>query len=126
MTNTTKILKLSSGEEIVASITFDDDGKGIKVLSPLKMHSVPKMTDRGLDEAMALMPWVHFGEDKDFNINNSNIITMTDASIGLTRFYEYCLRKLNKLDAIYEDDFLDDEYDYDEDTIPEPYTKTLH
>ena len=125
MTNTTKILKLSSGEEIVAQVKFDEKNRGVKVKSPLKMHSVPKMTDRGLDEAMALMPWVHFGEDKDFDIANTNIITMTDASIGLTRFYEHCLRKLHKLDTVYEDEFDYDDYD-DEDTIPDPWTNTIH
>ena len=94
--NNNKILKLSSGEEIVARLSENEHHRSFEIHSPLKIHTVPRVTEGGMEEAISLQRWIHFSEDNIYLINKSNVMIMTDASTGLSKFYEYCVDKMNK------------------------------
>ena len=56
--DSTKILKLTSGDEIIANISHADKSKPfVEIENPLKINLYPKMSNNGLEESMALSKW---------------------------------------------------------------------
>ena len=61
------------------------------------MQIVPKMVDGGIAESLNLGPWVHpYTESNSFDIPIGSVILVTDVGSGLSRYYEYVLRKINE------------------------------
>jgi hypothetical protein len=114
--NQVKIMKLSSGEEIVSELITEENPKSFGVRSPLKLLSIPRMESGGVEESVSLQRWIHFAEDKDVNIPKAQVLAMANASYGLSKFYEYCVLKLEN-QAYSEDEYgeYDEEEDWDED-----------
>lgn len=99
MTQETKVLKLSNGEEIITVISGADKSRPyIEVSNPLRVNLYPKQSDGGYIENMALSRWLTVSETQIANLNKSSIIAISDASVGLTRFYEHCVRKMTLSD----------------------------
>ena len=96
---TTKILKLSSGEEIICNVVQNVEKPYLSVVSPMKLNSYPKATRNGIEEALSLQRWIHFAETDTYDIPKSQIIVLTEASLGLTRFYDYCVMKSKREDG---------------------------
>ena len=95
MENQTKVLKLSNGEEIITVITSADKSRPyIEVTNPLQVNLYPKPVEGGLVESMALSRWLTVSETQIANLNKNSIIAISDASIGLVRFYEHCEKKM--------------------------------
>ena len=95
MEQQTKVLKLSNGEEIITVITSADKSRPyIEVTNPLQVNLYPKAMDGGLVESMALSRWLTVSETQIANVNKNSIIAISDASIGLVRFYEHCVKKM--------------------------------
>tara|TARA_X000000950_G_scaffold225086_1_gene271368 strand:+ start:354 stop:755 length:402 start_codon:yes stop_codon:yes gene_type:complete len=95
MENQTKVLKLSNGEEIITVITSADKSRPyIEVTNPLQVNLYPKPVEGGLVESMALSRWLTVSETQIANLNKNSIIAISDASIGLVRFYEHCVKKM--------------------------------
>ena len=93
MTNV-KILKLSSGEEVICNINTNEKTH-IKINRPMKLNAYPKMTrDGSLEESLSLQRWIHFSETDTYDVPKSQIIVVTQASYGLSKFYEYCVTKM--------------------------------
>ena len=88
-----KILKLSSGEEIICNVVNNEDQSYISVVQPMKLNSWPKATRNGIEESLSLQRWVHFAETDTYDVPKSQIIVLTEASFGLTKFYLYCVSK---------------------------------
>ena len=95
---TTKILKLSSGEEIICNVVQNVEKPYLSVVSPMKLNSYPKATRNGIEEALSLQRWIHCAETDTYDIPKSQIIVLTEASLGLTRFYDYCVSKSKRED----------------------------
>jgi hypothetical protein len=95
---TTKILKLSSGEEIICNVVQNVEGN-ISVVSPMKLNSYPKATRNGIEEALSLQRWIHFAETDTYDIPMSHVMATATASLGLTRFYDYCVSKSKREDG---------------------------
>ena len=95
---TTKILKLSSGQEIISNVVQNVEKPYLSVVSPMKLNSYPKATRNGIEEALTLQRWIHFAETDTYDIPKSQIIVLTEASLGLTRFYDYCVSKSKRED----------------------------
>ena len=88
MTQETKILKLSNGDEIITVISHADKSRPyIEVKNPLQVNLYPKATNSGYIESMALGRWLTVSETQVANLNKSSIVAISDASIGLKRFY---------------------------------------
>ena len=95
---TTKILKLSSGEEIICNVVQSVEDN-ISVVSPMKLNSYPKATRNGIEEALSLQRWIHFAENDTYDIPISYVMATATASLGLTKFYDYCVMKSKREDG---------------------------
>ena len=95
-----KIVKLVNGEDIICTIANTDnniENRYHRVLYPLKMQIVPKVVDGGIAESLNLSHWVHpYAESNSFDIPVGNVILLTDVGHGLSRYYEYVLKKINE------------------------------
>ena len=139
----TKIIKLNNGDELVATIS-STDGEFIKVENPLKINVYPRYRENGnIEEAMAFSQWIKLSENQKYDVVKNNVIAITESSVGLTKFYEHCVKKwqdqklpelrqpskkeLDKIEQEFvkkflmreEEDKLDDDFD-------EPISKTIH
>tara|TARA_Y100000361_G_C10979894_1_gene248476 strand:+ start:23 stop:418 length:396 start_codon:yes stop_codon:yes gene_type:complete len=98
-----KIVKLVNGEDIICMME-DDGNKSYKVIWPLKMQIVPKMTKKGIMEALNLSTWIQvYTEERVFDLPSSSVVMMMEPSPGLTKYYELVLRKL-----MHEDEEVDE------------------
>jgi hypothetical protein len=100
--NTIKIMKLSSGEEIISRLK-EDHPREWKVESPLKLLTVPKLGRQGVEEQISLTRWIHFAEEKTVNVPKTQVLGMANATIGLSKFYEFCLKKIEGEVDLYEE-----------------------
>tara|TARA_B100000575_G_scaffold178070_1_gene142807 strand:+ start:70 stop:471 length:402 start_codon:yes stop_codon:yes gene_type:complete len=91
----TKILKLTNGDEIITTLSNQKDGT-VTAHNPLKINSLPKISRQGLEETMALSRWVSYGESEECDIIKNNIVAVASASVGISKFYEYCVTKMKK------------------------------
>ena len=114
-----KIMKLSSGEEIVCDLLADEHPRTYNVRFPMKVMTVPRVTGDGVEESLSLTRWIHFAEESEADIPKTQVLAIVNASIGMQKFYEYCVRRLESddLDTLDgpsefeledEDDYLDD------------------
>ena len=88
-----QVLKLSSGDDVICSVVSDIKNT-LKVSDPLKMDTVNRFTKKGLVESLALSRWIQPYSDEDFfYIDKSSVMLMAPASIGLSRYYEYVIKK---------------------------------
>ena len=133
MTQETKVLKLSNGEEIITVISSADKSRPyIEVTNPLQVNLYPKPTAGGLVESMALSRWLTVSETQIANLNKNSIIAISDASIGLAKFYEHCVKKMTLSDnGRVWDEPTDEDLDRIEDEelekiIPFPDKNTIH
>ena len=118
-TDSYKVLKLSNGEMIVCEINNYDD-KIYDIMNPLRMDVVPiKSRNGGIGETLNLTPWMqHFTDQKYFNIDKSHCILIADASVGLSKYYEYVMLRIDdgweNEDKLLPDDESDNDDIYDE------------
>ena len=134
MEQQTKVLKLSNGEEIITVISHADKNRPyIEVKNPLQVNLYPKAMQDGFIESMALSRWLTVSETQTANLNKNSIVAISDASIGLTKFYEHCVRKMasNIDDRDWEEPTEEDmeqlENEENENIIPFPTDKeTIH
>ena len=98
--NTTKIIKLSNGEDIVCTCMKSKNTEASKVLyisQPLRMEIRNKVTSKGAVEALTLSRWLKpFSQADDFHLAKSNIVTITDASYALNNYYNFMLNVHNE------------------------------
>ena len=113
ISDTYKILKLISGENIICELS-EDDGK-YEISRPLLMNVHPKVTRKGMTESLELSRWVQpFTEQKSFEIDPKHVIIMFSASPGLSIFYESVIYKLEDNEEVSVVDNFKDEDIYDE------------
>ena len=95
-TDTYKVLKLISGENIICELEKTIGGT-YEISRPLLMHVRPSITVSGMTESLMLSRWVQpFTEQKSFEINPKHVIIMLPASPGLSVYYEGVLNKLEE------------------------------
>ena len=119
-----KIMKLSSGEEIVCDLIADEHPRTYNVRFPMKVMTVPRVTGDGVEESLSLTRWIHFAEESEADIPKTQVLAIVNASVGMQKFYEYCIGRMdsNDLDELEgpskfeldeEDEYLDDFEDID-------------
>ena len=97
-----QIVKLSNGEDIIGSVENLDSGK-FKVTSPLKMSTITKVTDKGAVESLGLSRWLQvYSDQQHYIIEKTGVVIMTPASEGLSRYYEYVLKSMDRLQLVAE------------------------
>ena len=92
----TKILKLTNGDEIITTLSAKNDTTVVTAHNPLKINSYPRVSKTGIEESMALSRWVSYGENDSCEIIKNNIVAVTSASIGISKFYEFCVLRMKK------------------------------
>ena len=111
---TYKVIKLTNCETIIASLT-SDNAHDIEIQNPLLMTVEPHESEFGERESLNLCRWIEpYTEQKYFTITKSTIVTTANASVGLSRYYEYFLKKL--------DDWQEKNHDLKSKSFVEDYT----
>jgi len=80
-----KIVRLQSGEDIIASIIEDDETEMVMLNNP--MHLIFKRTSQGT--VMMMLPWlpIELIKDNMATIYSSDILTMVDPKDALVEYY---------------------------------------
>ena len=92
----TKILKLTNGDEIITTLSGKSDTSVVTAHNPLKINSYPRVSKKGIEESMALSRWVSYGENESCEIIKNNIVAVTTASVGISKFYDFCVMRMKK------------------------------
>ena len=93
-----QVIKLSNGENRISDVISDSDTT-LNVKSPLKMETLSKFTKSGVVESLSLVRWMQpYCDDKEFALSKNNVILNSPVSIGLGKYYEFILKKMDGLD----------------------------
>ena len=104
MSKSTNIVKLSNGENIICNVVCDTD-RHIEIESPLKMETISRVTKNGVVESLSLGKWVQpFSDQKTISLNKNIVIINLPVTIGLEKYYEYVLKKMDLDDGPSEEE----------------------
>ena len=93
-----QVIKLANGENLICDVISDSDTTML-VRSPLKMETLSKITKSGIIESLSLVRWMQpFCDEKKFTLSKSTVILNSPVSIGLGKYYEFILKKMDGLD----------------------------
>ena len=113
-----KIIRLVSGEEICCVIPKEqikDNKILIRLSEPMLIKYVPRITEMGISDYIALVKWVGFTNDKIITIPKDKIMTIANATEPFTRRYHHLVNTINKQDqklpAFVERDMTDEDYE---------------
>ena len=127
------VLKLANGEDIICEVDFEQYNveadlpqRIYEIQNPLLITHTKEMSPEGVREGLSLSRWFQpFTEQKYFTIPATTVVTSAAASPGLSKYYEYVLKRIGdeydeivteekKLDDYSNDDIYDellDEYE---------------
>ena len=92
-----QVLKLSNGDDVICNLVETKDNT-FKITSPLKMDTINRITKKGVSESLALTRWIQpYSDQEHYYIQRTSVVVMAEASVGLTRYYQYVLRTLDKM-----------------------------
>ena len=98
------LIKLSNGENIICNVVTDTD-KHIEIESPLKMETISRVTKTGVVESLSLGKWMQpFSDQKTISLNKNLVIINLPVTIGLGKYYEYVLKKMDLGDGPSEEE----------------------
>ena len=104
MSKSTNIVKLSNGENLICNVVSDTD-KHIEIESPLKMETISRVTKTGVVESLSLGKWMQlFSDQKTISLNKNIVIINLPVTIGLEKYYEYVLKKMDLGDGPSEEE----------------------
>jgi len=125
-----KIVRLQSGEDIIASIIEDDETEMVMLNNP--MHLIFKRTSQGT--MMVMLPWlpIELIKDNIATIYSSDILTMIDPKDALVEYYGNLINTeqlkqmrdntiVDNLKEAFDDS--DEEEDFEEEENEETLTK---
>ena len=93
-----QVIKLSNGENLICDVISDSDTT-LNVKSPLKMETLSRVTKTGIVESLSLVRWMQpFCDSEQFELSKNNVILNSPVSIGLGKYYEFTLKKMDGLD----------------------------
>ena len=93
-----QVIKLSNGESLICDVVSQSDTR-LNVKSPLKMETISRVTKTGIIESLSLVRWMQpFCDEKQFELSKNNVILNSPVSIGLGKYYEFVLKKIDNLD----------------------------
>ena len=137
-----KIIKLINGDDVVCILPQKQLGVKSPLLrleKPLQIKYIPQLTSGGIKDYVALIKWAAYTADQIVTIPKDKIMTITSASMDMTKSYFHMIKDYTNPEKIVEDKkyertrFSDDENkeineifdedDLDEYNIP---NKTIH
>ena len=129
-----KVIKLTTGEEIVCRLGSEIVNDEYQLNYPLKMEVRAQMTSEGVVEALNLSRW--FGSytgQSLFSIKTNHVLLVAEASEGLCRYYDHVIDEIKRIEnksSMAISDYLDDLDDEDvyEDLLDESLSSddTIH
>ena len=98
-TATYKVLKLLNGEELICEMENGNIEDSYEISHPLKMNVESKLTRKGFVDSLNLSRWIGpYTEQSLFSIKMSHVLTVADASEGLSRYYEHVRKEIKRVD----------------------------
>ena len=93
-----QVIKLANGENRICDVISDSDTTML-VRSALKMETLSKITKSGVIESLSLVRWLQpFCDEDKFTLSKNTVILNSPVSIGLGKYYEFILKKMDGLD----------------------------
>ena len=93
-----QVIKLSNGENLICDVISDSDTT-LNVKSPLKMETLSKFTKTGVVESLSLVRWMQpYCDEEKFTLSKNTVILNSPVSIGLGKYYEFILKKMDGLE----------------------------
>ena len=130
-----KIVRLQSGEDIIASLTHDNESEMIMLDNP--MHLIFKRTSQGT--VMMMLPWlpIELIKDNIATIYSSDVLTIVDPKDALVEYYGNMINTeqlkqmrdntmVDNLKEIMNDDDEDEEDDNEESLTKEEAMEIIH
>jgi hypothetical protein len=92
-----KILRLNTGEDIIAECLLDDETNSVVVAGPMKVI-ISRVAEEG-HTMLIMLPWLPLEiiDDNLATINYNDIITMVDPKESFVEYYYNTLDKYNAL-----------------------------
>ena len=87
-----RLVKLMDGSLLMGTISVDDNH--MRIVNPLEVTTIPRMTEFGLKEDSTLCRWIPFTSDKEFVITKDKIVVISLATVELAHFYEVVLHRI--------------------------------
>ena len=125
-TQSVKVIRLVSGEEICCKFPLHKDqlpenSKLLRLQEPMLIKYVPRISEHGISDYIALVKWVGFTNEKIVTIPIDKIITICNATPEFTKRYSKLIVSLRQakqqLPGFIERDLSDEEYEEDYDNI---------
>ena len=115
---TTRVIMLSSGQQVIAGVTVQDGSKFVRLHEPYKVRiheSVIGETVGFVEEKMSLTPLVFQTTDKVYSVLREHIITIGSPNKNLTEYYNNVRMGLfpatqKKLEPIKSKQSMDDQF----------------
>ena len=93
-----QVVKLTNGENLICDVIGDSDTT-LLVRSPLKMETLSKFTKTGVVESLSLVRWMQpYCDEEKFTLSKNTVILNSPVSIGLGKYYEFILKKMDGLE----------------------------
>ena len=117
------VLKLANGEDIICEVDFEQYNvkkeltkRVYEIQNPLLITHTKEMSPEGVREGLSLSRWFQpFTEQKYFSIPATTVVTSAAASPGLSKYYEYVLKRIgDDYDEIVTNEKELDDYTNDE------------
>lgn len=87
------VIKLSSGEELVAKICYLPDEDSILVENPMIVQTIQQKKGKSRVEGFVLKEWIHATYDDTFIIRMSQVITLSELDDNIKTFYTNILKE---------------------------------
>ena len=87
------IVKLTNGEDIICEL--EEKSKSVyEIQNPLQIITTRDVQNGGVQEGLSLGRWCHpFTDQTYFSIPVDAVVTTAKASHGLSKYYEYILKR---------------------------------
>ena len=117
------VLKLANGEDIICEVDFEQYNvkkeltkRVYEIQNPLLITHTKEMSPEGMREGLSLSRWFQpFTEQKYFSIPATTVVTSAAASPGLSKYYEYVLKRIgDEYDEIVTEEKDLDDYSNDD------------
>ena len=101
-----KIIKLINGDDVVCILPQKQLGVKSPLLrleKPLQIKYIPQLTSGGIKDYVALIKWAAYTPDQIVTIPKDKIMTITSASMDMTKSYFHMIKDYTNPEKIVED-----------------------